>query len=613
MPSPAALAFNKRILVAEANEHHARQIHQILSQHGFSRLENAGDGKALRKLLQHDKAGDIGLIILSFELEDCDIVALCRALADEQSEYRIPVIVLFDPKRIEAARLKDLMALQGAGVTLVEKPIRAQEFLPLVQLSLILKHERDHTLAQQERILTELAEHRILEARLKYLILHDELTGVGNRRQLEQTLQLALHHCQAYKQPAALLYLDVDRFNVINDLEGHDSGDRLLVELVNVIRQQLEGKYELARIGADEFCLYLPDCDRERALATGERIREAVETFRFLTSNDCYHVSLSVGIALLDPAHPLKHPNELLAQAHQACYIAKTRGRNLVNLYDPKDMTATHFHDIRWVPLIREALRRDRFFLVFQPVVRLDDGLVSHYEVLLRLRREDGEILTPDHFIPAAERMGLIHAIDLWVVEHAIDFLAGLPKAQSHLALTVNLSGHAFQNRQLLPLLEEKLKATWIAAKRLIFEITETATVTNFERAREMIARLGALGCQFALDDFGTGFNSFEHLKNIPVNYVKIDGQFVLNLPHDPTDRMLVEAMVKIAHNLGKQVIAEFVETQEILQLLQRLGVDYVQGFLLGKPAPQLLPGDAAPLQPYLNLDRNHSHPHLDH
>ncbi len=304
MPSPAALAFNKRILVAEANEHHARQIHQILSQHGFSRLENAGDGKALRKLLQHDKAGDIGLIILSFELEDCDIVALCRALADEQSEYRIPVIVLFDPKRIEAARLKDLMALQGAGVTLVEKPIRAQEFLPLVQLSLILKHERDHTLAQQERILTELAEHRILEARLKYLILHDELTGVGNRRQLEQTLQLALHHCQAYKQPAALLYLDVDRFNVINDLEGHDSGDRLLVELVNVIRQQLEGKYELARIGADEFCLYLPDCDRERALATGERIREAVETFRFLTSNDCYHVSLSVGIALLDPAQP---------------------------------------------------------------------------------------------------------------------------------------------------------------------------------------------------------------------------------------------------------------------------------------------------------------------
>ncbi|BCX82182.1 hypothetical protein MIT9_P1767 [Methylomarinovum caldicuralii] len=611
MPSPAALAFNKRILIAEANEHHARQIHQILSQHGFSRLESAGDGKALTKLLQQAEPCDIGLLILSLELEDCDIVALCRSLADEESEYRIPVIVLFDPKRIEAPHIKDLTALQGAGVILVEKPIRAQEFLPLVQLSLILKHERDRTLAQQEKILTELAEHKILEARLKYLILHDELTGVGNRRQLEQTLQLALHRCQAYKQPAALLYLDIDRFNVINDLEGHDSGDRLLVELVNVIRQQLTGKYELARIGADEFCLYLPNCDRSQALATGEKIRRAVESFRFLTSNDCYHISISVGIALLEPGGPAKHPNELLAQAHQACYIAKTRGRNLVNLYDPEDMTATHFHDVQWVPLIREALRNDRFFLVFQPVIRLSDGLVSHYEVLLRLRREDGEILTPDRFIPVAERMGLIHAIDLWVVEHAIDFLAGLPNTQSHLALTVNLSGHAFQNRQLLPLLEEKLKATWVPAKRLIFEITETATITNFERTREMIAKLGALGCRFALDDFGTGFNSFEHLKNIPVHYIKIDGQFVLNPPHDPTDRMLVEAMVKIAHNLGKQVIAEFVETPEMLQLLHRLGVDYAQGFLMGKPEPQLLPGSSIPLQPF--LDSNPRQHQLNH
>ncbi len=596
--------FAKAIIVAEPNDHHRRQIETILSQHDFKQIYCTADGASLRNLLksfQKDFA-NLGLIILSERLPDCQIVELCRALVDEHSEFKIPVIVLLDYPPADPAQLQALQSLKAYGVALVEKPIRAQDFMPLVQLALVLKCERSRLYTLEEEILTELAEHKILETRLKYLILHDELTGVGNRRSLEQTLQLAIHHCQAYKQESALLYLDIDRFNVINDIEGHDTGDRLLVELVNLIRHTVTGKPSVARIGADEFCIYLPGADREKALEIAETLRQAVDEFRFLTPNDCYHISTSIGIALLSPALNIRHPNELIAQAHQACYIAKTHGRNLVNLYDAQDVATSHFNDVRWIPLLREALKQGLFRLVFQPVVRLKDGIVSHYEALLRMYK-DGKVFTPDVFVPVAERMGLIHNIDMWVIEHAIDFLGTLPPDQSHTALAVNLSGHAFQNQKLLPFLEQKLESTWVSPKRLIFEITETAAIANFERTRTMIARLRSLGCGFALDDFGRGFSSFEYIKNLPADYIKIDGQFVQNLPEDETDRVLVKATVEIAHKLGKQVIAEYIETQEALNLLKNLDVDYGQGFLLGKPQPQLLQDKTIKLTPLTTVN----------
>ncbi len=588
----------KNIIIAEPDRHRLQEIQSALSQDGFSNLHTASDGAELRNLLKQfqEKFDHVGLLILNHALPDCPVIELCQSLASEDSDFRVPIIVLVDPKTADDTLTAKFDPLRGCGVILVERPLQAQSLLPLIELALVLKQERDQNRIQQERTLTELAEHKILEARLKYLILHDELTGVGNRRSLEQTLQLAIHHCQAYKQESALLYIDVDRFNVINDLEGHDTGDRLLVELVNLIRQTLSGKSAVARIGADEFCLFLPRADRKRAVEVAEAIRTAVNEFRFLTPNDCYHISVSIGITLLTPARHVHHPNELIAEAHQACFIAKTHGRNLVNLYDPKDMAATHFNDVRWVPKLRDALKQELFFLVFQPVIRLNDGLVSHYEVLLRMRDEEGQIYTPDVFIPVAERMGLIHSIDMWVIDHVIDFLAALSNDQAHLTLTVNLSGHAFHNPQLLPFLEDKLQATWITPKRLIFEITETAAIANFAQTRAMIAKLHALGCSFALDDFGTGFNSFEYLKNIPVDYIKIDGQFVQNLSDDATDRVLVRSMVEIAHTLDKKVIAEYVESSEVLQLLNGMGVDYVQGFLFGKPQTELLPYNIFPL-----------------
>ncbi len=589
---PSTKAFDKSIIIAESNPRHRQQIETILSESGFEKVLSAQDGESLRSTLKrfHQNPSDLGLIILGHPLPDCQLVELCQALTGEHSEFVIPFIILQDSPAKEDPQLQALEPLESRGVTRVEKPIRAQEFVPLVQLALAFKHERDQTREQQEHMLTELAEHKILAARLKYLVLHDELTGVGNRRHLEQNLQLAIHHCQAYKQSGALFYLDIDRFDVINDIEGHDTGDRLLVEIVNLLRQILPTNCTFARIGADEFCIFLPNIQRDKALELAESLRQAVDDFWFMTPNDSYHISVSIGIAPLTPSQNINHPNELIAQAHQACYIAKTHGRNLVNVFDAEDMAATHFNDVRWVPLLREGLKNDRFFLVFQPIVRLADGYISHYEVLLRLKDEAGRIFSPDIFIPAAERMGLIHSLDMWVIEHAIDFLATLPESQSHISLAINLSGHAFQNHQLLPFLEQKLQSAWLAPKRLVFEITETAAIANFEHTRVMIAKLHSLGCSFALDDFGTGFNSFEYIKNFPVDYLKIDGQFVQNLMNDETDQVLVNAMVKIAHNLGKKVIAEYVENSQALEFLKRTGVDYGQGYLLGKPVETLLP-----------------------
>jgi EAL domain-containing protein (putative c-di-GMP-specific phosphodiesterase class I) len=237
--------------------------------------------------------------------------------------------------------------------------------------------------------------------------------------------------------------------------------------------------------------------------------------------------------------------------------MAKRQGRNLVWEYNDNDNAIQERHrDIYLVPLIRQALLEKKFFLVFQPVVDLNSEAISHYETLIRMRNEDNETVYPNEFIPVAERMGLIHSIDLWVISEAIDFLAALPSDKKHLSLAINLSGFAFQDDSLLPAIKEKIDLTWVDAKRITFEITETAAVKNFEQTRKLIMEIRALGCKFALDDFGTGFCSFNYLKTFPVDYVKIDGQFIKNILNDETDQVLVKSMAEIASKLGKKTIA---------------------------------------------------------
>ena len=360
--------------------------------------------------------------------------------------------------------------------------------------------------------------------------------------------------------------------------------------MVPDIRQVLNEGSLFARIGSDEFCIYIDSRSERQVREIADRIRKILEAFRFKAGTVYYSISVSIGIASLEGPELVTYPGNLISRAHQACHMAKTKGRNLVWEYNAGDDAIKERHqDIFWMPMIRNALLNKKFFLVYQPVVNLQDGRIARYEVLIRMRGENGETIDPANFIPAAERMGLIHSIDLWVVEAAFDFLAALPAEMEHICLAINLSSAAFQDPALLPTIQQKLKMTWLDASRITFEITETAAIGNFEETRLMISKIRALGCHFALDDFGAGFCSFNYLKKFPVDYVKIDGQFIQNLINDETDRVLVRSMCEIANRLGKKTVAEYIENPRLIDVLREIGINYGQGFVLGKPEEKLL------------------------
>lgn len=444
-----------------------------------------------------------------------------------------------------------------------------------------LKRERDLRKAREHELETELAERKVVEARLQYLVGHDDLTGLCNRRRLEQELELAVLNAHYNNTASALFYLDLDQFKIVNDTEGHAVGDRLLVSVANRLRRQIGASGTLARISSDEYAVLIENVTSNDAVRTAESLRCLMEEFHFKTTHKTYHIGVSVGVAIIYP-HETISASEVLTRADQACYVAKTRGRNMVHVFNRDDIEMLPLRNaVEWVPLIRDALVNDKFCLVFQPVLNLASQEVTHYEALIRMIGADRELIAPHNFIPVAERMGLIHDIDLWVVENVIDIMKQQP---AYLSINVNLSGHAFQDPALLPLIRDKLATTGVTAERITFEITETAAIANFSQTRNMIDELRNLGCRFALDDFGAGFNSFSYLKELPVDYLKIDGAFITNLINDPVDQALVKSMTEVARTLGKHTVAEFVENSETLSLLQEYGVDYAQGYYIGRP-----------------------------
>jgi diguanylate cyclase (GGDEF)-like protein len=587
------LIEGKVILIADGDESSYREIKSYLLASGYKKTLWVKDGTELLGKLRefYSRLSDLGLIILSDELPNCQVQDVCLNINRLDEHSRIPLIVMSKSgPAVESACIPT--ACKDNALEFISTPTNQSELNALVHLSLLLKRERDIRREHEESLIDELSERKVMEARLKYLISHDELTGISNRRSLEKSLELSIHHCKNFNRCGALLYLDLDNFNVINDIEGHETGDKLLISVVRQIRKELAVSQQVARIGADEFCILLEGVDQNQVLDLAERLRTRLDDHHFVTGDNSYHISASIGVAMLKRSSGVTRPSEIISHAHQACYVAKSEGRNKVHLFDKRDTTSHKLHDdVHWVPIIREALSHDRFVLNYQPIVRLSDGEISHYEVLLRMKGEDGELIGPNQFIPVAERMGLIHHLDMWVVEHAIDFLATLSGKEANTCLAINLSTYAFQDGGLLPLIKQKLETTWVSASRLTFEITETAAINNFDRTREMVARIRALGCHFALDDFGAGFSSFNYVKNFPVDYLKIDGQFIQNLVADETDQVLVKAMIDIAKSLGKKTIAEYVEDVETATLLKEFGVDYIQGYLLGKPSRKLING----------------------
>lgn len=604
----------KIIIIAEHDAKLATEIGVFLKENGFVNIRVAHDGSKIYEILRpyYNAPEQIGLIIVNEQLPQCQVNEMCMTLSNSDDGTVIPFVILGAKKSTDCNQ-KEKFDYQASCLNhYMSLPIDYSGLLCVMCFQLIMKHERFLRHNQEERLINELAERKIVDAKLKYLVVHDELTGLLNRQNFERQLRLILNRSNMLQQTGALLFIDIDRFTVINELEGFETGDRLLVDTVSIIRK-LSAKNDLfARIGSDEFCLFLENKTAGEIKQFAERVKRGVYESRFFTGDACYSISLSIGISGLSETIAVYHPSELISRARQACNMAKKNGRNMIWEYNENDISVQERQrDIYWVPLIRKALSEKSFFLVFQPVVDLLNGEITHYEVLIRMKGVDNEVISPGQFIPVAERMGLIHSIDLWVVESAFDFLAELPSTQAHISLAINLSSVAFQDDSLLPTIKEKLELTWIDAKRITFEITETAAVDNFEQTREMILKIRALGCKFALDDFGAGFCSFNYLKTFPVDYVKIDGQFILDLINDETDQVLVKSMAEIATKLGKKTIAEFVETPETILKLKELGINMGQGYVFGKPQTNLLPQVSISLAKLMegthNIKRSHN------
>lgn len=426
----------------------------------------------------------------------------------------------------------------------------------------------------------DITSRRKSEEKIRHLALHDPLTDLQNRRALEMSLERVIARA-ARGTVSTLLLLDLDNFKVVNDSVGHASGDRVLVELTRLLTGDLRPGDEVARLGGDEFVIVLEGIPVDVGRLTAERLRRLVAEHQFRVDEKIFDIGASIGVVALDGR--LDVPT-VLAVADAALYSAKEKGRNRVVVYDSSAWKlSAASRSSQWAALVKEALRDGLFRLEYQPVYRIDTRRVAHYEALIRLPSESGTIF-PAHFLPAAEKFGLMPDVDRWVVRQALAVLAERP----NLEIFVNISGVSLGNEALLAEVEELIRASGVGPGRLSFEITETTAVSDVGAAQEWMRRLKELGCRFALDDFGIGFSSFGYLQSFPADYVKIDGSFIRNIESNGANRALVKAIDTVAHTLGKETIAEAVENAGALPILQELGVEFAQGYALGPPSPEL-------------------------
>lgn len=581
--------MDKLIFVAEGNPRDREELEAVLRQRGFSRLAFVQtDAEIYDRVRQfQDQPERLGILIVSDTLATCDIEALCERLAGSENGVGVPILVRSDAL---GERLRERFKGPAYSVTTVASATSFEDLASMAGLAMSAKVQKDLREKQIEQLSEELSLQKITSTRLKQLVSQDELTGLMSRNVFVRNLKHEMERYRAFGQECALLYLDIDRFGLINNIEGFDAGEGLLVDIVNAWRVRLRHENIAARLFGDEFCILLKNVSKELAVRVAESLRQAIDDRHFRVGTNTYNLTVCIGIVMLSDTLDLNHPNAVIARGRQAITVAKMHGRNMVYCHSESDSEVKRFNtDIQWVSVIREALQENRFGLNFQPIMRVADGRISHYEVLIRMQGKDGAgEISPLEFIPSAERMGLMHKIDFWVLDKSIEYLADLPPQLYEVGLSINLSVGAFHQPNLISFIQNKLEIFWVDPSRLTFEITETAAVTNYHQIHDAINRLKALGCRFALDDFGAGFSSFEYIKRFPVDYLKIDGQFVRGLRHDPTDVVLVKAMVDIAKQLGKRVIAEYVDNEDTLRLLDELGVDLVQGYLIGKPTKEI-------------------------
>ena len=422
---------------------------------------------------------------------------------------------------------------------------------------------------------------------LAYQASHDALTGLINRREFENQVVSALE--RSHENPLithALLYVDLDQFKVVNDTFGHTAGDELLRQVMEVIQANIRSNDTLARLGGDEFGILLEGCSDDLAMEVAEAIRGAIEGYRFTWQDAFTNVRCSIGMYMV--THESPDAASVMSSADVACYSAKDMGRNQIHLYKDSDASVRH-EEMKWVSRITSAVEEDRFELFYQPIIAIGkDNAQSrgHYELLLRMRDPDGNIVNPDQFIPAAERYNLMSTLDRWVIHEALSRFAdkNSDADQAHFTLAINLSGTSLSEDRFLDYVIAELKKQKLPDGAICFEITETAAISNLSRVIHFMQTLKNLGCKFSLDDFGSGLSSFTYLKNLPVDYLKIDGHFIRNVAEDTVDESMVRAISQVGNAMGIATIAERVETKEVLDKLSELGIEFAQGFYIARP-----------------------------
>jgi len=428
-------------------------------------------------------------------------------------------------------------------------------------------------------IITDISQRKRLERDLLYLANHDTLTGLYNRRCFDELLETSVAQAKRGLM-SFLLYLDLDNFKVINDSAGHAAGDRLLIEIAKLLRENTRGGDKIARFGGDEFTVLLSGASHVEANAIAKRLLQLLDEYRFNEQGKSFATSLSIGMAAIDGQIS---GEDVLAQADSACYMVKAKGRNGLQIFkaDNSEMQQLR-REAGWSIAIKDALRENRFELWLQPIRPLRKQVSLYFEVLIRMRDREGNLVMPGVFLPAAERFGNIQQLDHFVIQNAVALL----RAHSRLSLAINLSAKTLNDPGLPDLVERTLTDAGVQPSRASFEITETAMIRNLSQARELISRIKSFGCRFALDDFGCGASSLSYLRDLPVDYLKIDGSFIQSIATDPINRALVKSINEVAHVLGKQTVAEYVVNSEVLRVVQELGIDYVQGYHICAPSP---------------------------
>ena len=501
--------------------------------------------------------------------------------------HRLPITDFFCQPDTERMFIKHFLAVLEGQSTRLEMEIRPPKGKPR-WVDISLNRVRLELGTMVIGVVRDMTERRQLQIALQHQASHDDLTGLVNRREFQLRLNALVAALPVRPGPHALIYIDLDQFKVVNDTCGHIAGDELLRQLGQRLGKRIQGRNVIARLGGDEFGVLLHDVNIDQATAVAEMLCHTVAEHRFVWDERRYEVTASIGLCAI--ARDTQSAEEAMSEADAACYVAKDNGRNRTQVYFGGVACKGKREEMQWVSRLQEALDEDRFEIWQQRILNLgqDDGPADHFELLLRLIDNNGRRVVPGEFFPAAERYGLMPAVDRWVIKHLLlnTHSGFLKEAIANMQAThcaINLSGASLNDDKFLAFLEDALRQSGLGDV-LCFEITETVAVTSFGRIREMMQVFKRFGCRFALDDFGSGMSSFSYLKNLPVDFLKIDGALVRNIVTDAADFAMIEAFSRVGKALNIQTIAEFVETDATLQRLREVQIDFAQGYGIHKP-----------------------------